>query len=650
MHMLLLVLLLLLLQAPYTQAVLQQQQQQQQPPSPKKAKNILYIIVDDLTADFSIFGGKIQDVPLPHLSNFISRPASVNFLRAYAQQAVCGPSRNSFLAGRYPDELQTYTFRRSFRDAFPDAISLPQAFKQQTGALTCGFGKVYHDDGILSPPNYDEPYSWSSDECKYYAPKEEECDKNQHRHGWCTPDMPDGNFTDGLVTDAAIERLRAHVTSGNATSGRPFFFAVGIRKPHMDWIMPKRFLDAQMPQEKIKLPPDNVRVGSDGVPPVSWWNCTQEGPWQLAMPEVALFPNQPLADDLEQELRRAYYAATSWCDEVVGKLLNALQELGLEDDTAVVLHSDHGFHLSEEGMWCKQNTREIGARVPLVISVPGLTPSPPSAPVSAPPQQAAQSAAAIEARVSHAIVELVDIYPTMMEFAGLPLPEPDLRGKSLVPLLLSATTHTCEKDNKTDQDKDCTSSITNTSTKASTTTPTSSILLDQGRAFTQYPRCASLPFQPSSLATEGYLWNRQCAMLENHLIDVMGYSVRVHGWRYGEWWRWDAKKWLPVWVPPTNSSREEDPNLVAAELYVMDEEEDEQGKEKERAVSRSKYIRTSPTPNVIDDPRNQQVRQELSQILYEHFSSLQRSKIVESGATAATTMAAMAIPAGLLHE
>ncbi|GAB5034469.1 iduronate 2-sulfatase [Nannochloropsis oceanica] len=550
---------------------------------PPPVKNILYIIVDDLTADLALFGGKVNQVPMPNLEGRLA-PRAVNFLRSYAQQSICGPSRNSFLSGRHPDETQTYTFRRSFRDAFPDAVSLPQAFKN-AGFLTCGFGKTYHDEGIKSPPDYDNPYSWSP-ECPYYAPPEEKCGPDHH--GWCTPDMPEGNFTDGLVTEAAIERLRAHVNffkqqqqqhQHQHQQQQPFFFAVGIRKPHLDWAVPRAYVDAQVVQEHIEIPSNALRVSPPGMPPVSYFNCTMESPWQQAMSEIALSPHEPLEDELEQELRRAYYAAISWMDANVGKLLDALVELGLEESTSIVFHSDHGFHLSEEGMWCKQNTREIGTRVPLLISTPSLsTSSKKPAALAAPTEQVAAGE-----MHSNAIVQLVDIYPTLLELAGLALPDLSLRGKSLVPLLRYAQ-------------------VAGNSTAAAAAAAAAA----DGfvAAFSQYPRCLSTPLAPSGLAHEGFLWNRQCAMLGNEKIDVMGYSIRVEGWRYTEWYQWEGRRSRPRWSAE---------GQVAVELYEMDKGRQE-GKEED------------VTPNVVEDGRFQDVRARLSRILYEHFSSLQREQ------------------------
>jgi iduronate 2-sulfatase len=531
-------------------------------------QNILYIIADDLTADLALFGGKVNQVPMPNLEGRLA-PRAMNFLRAYAQQSICGPSRNSFLSGRHPDETQSYTFRRSFRDAFPNAMSLPQSFKN-AGFLTCGFGKTYHDEGIQSPPDYDNPYSWSP-ECPYYAPPEEKCGPDHH--GWCTPDMPEGNFTDALVTDAAIERLRAHVKfpSQQQQQPQPFFFAVGIRKPHLDWVIPKAYLDAQVAQEDIHLPSKALRVSPPGMPPVSYFNCTIEGPWKQAMSELILSPHEPLEDGLEQELRRAYYAAVTWMDVNVGKLLDALAELGLDENTAIAFHSDHGFHLSEEGMWCKQNTREIGTRVPLLISSPGLTTT------TAPAGGAGGAGGAAGERHSNAIVQLVDIYPTLLELAGVALPDPSLRGKSLVSLLRHAQ-----------------------AAGNDTAAAAAAAAAGFGAAFSQYPRCLSTPAAPSGLATEGFLWNRQCAMLENGKIDVMGYSVRVEGWRYTEWYRWEGRRSRPRWSAE---------GQVAVELYEMD---------KERKEGEGEGV----TPNVVDDGRFQEVRAQLSRVLFEHFASL----------------------------
>jgi len=530
-------------------------------------KNILYIIIDDLTADLSLFGGKIDQAPIPNLQHRLA-PRAVNFLRAYAQQSVCGPSRNSFLSGRHPDETQSYTFKTSFRDTLPDAVSLPQAFKN-AGYLTCGFGKTFHDDGIPSPPDYDNPYSWSP-ECPYYAPEEDFCGEGQH--GWCTPDMPEGNFTDGLVVDAAIERLRGHVhaQSVEGRGDRPFFFAVGIRKPHLDWAVPKAYLDAQVSLRDVRLPSDSVRVAPPGMPAVAYYNCSTEPPWKLAMPEIVLSPHEPLQDELERELRRAYYAAVTWMDANVGKLLDALTELGLDENTAIVFHSDHGFHLSEEGMWCKQNTREIGTRVPLLVSAPGLT---------VPSEARREKEQRETAGLSEAIVQLVDIYPTLLDLAGLTLPDPNMRGRSLIPLMRRWGSGGNETENAT----------------------------GFGAAFSQYPRCASTSLAPSGLASQGYRWNRQCAWLENDKIDVMGYSVRVEGWRYTEWYTWEARRARPRW----NAA-----GLVAVELYAMD-------MSRGKGVMEEMKMEDKVARNVANDVRYRQEQEHLSKLLYDHFSSFQ---------------------------
>ena len=242
-------------------------------------------------------------------------------------------------------------------------------------------------------------------------------------------------------------------------------------------------------------------------------------------------------------------------DSLVGKLLDVLEELGLMEDTVIAFHSDHGYHLSEEGMFCKQNTREIGVRVPLLLAVPGLT------------SNASSSQ-------TDAIVQLVDMYPTLLDLAGLALPDSSLRGKSLVPLLQ-------QQPHKK-----------NTSTAA---------------AFSQFPRCLSTAADPSGLADQGYAWNRACVMLPNRLIDVMGYSVRVEGWRYTEWYSFDPVRWQPRWNQQ---------GLVARELYAMDGEMDYE----------------TVSPNVGDEPGYQEVRARLGRELLKHFATLQSGVMGGDGA------------------
>lgn len=254
---------------------------------------------------------------------------------------------------------------------------------------------------------------------------------------------------------------------------------VGLRKPHLDWAVRQSDLDAQVPVDKIVLPSQEYRVIPRGFPPVSWWNCSSESPWMRSLFDVPLYPDTPLADDLEKEIRRGYYAAVTLMDSQVGRLMDELKQLGLEKNTAIIFHSDHGFHLSDGGMFCKQTTTEIGSRVPLLVSVPWLmgdaeekgekkkkgsgrledvaTEEEDEEEEGEVGEDAAAAAAAAavpdiqepppidggmeDVKMGHGagtkskvVVELVDIYPTLLELAGLEA-NPILRGKSLVYLL-----------------------------------------------------------------------------------------------------------------------------------------------------------------------------------------------------------------------
>ena len=431
--------------------------------------------------------------------------------------------------------------------------------------------------------------------------------------------MPEANFTDARGVDAAIARLRAHVegsgSGGGDGDGRRFFWAVGLRKPHLDWAVPKEFLDRQAAQEgkyvrlsvcegrwlnrvfqidvwingdrpvpphtkktDIVLPPRDQRLAPYGQPPVAWWNCSSEEDWPKQLPPLS--PVEPLPDDLtqvylrawvhtpptpsldqpiptstNQELRRAYLSAVSWADHQLGRLLDALESLGLAESTAIVLHADHGFHLGDSGEWCKMTTAEVGTRVPLLVALP---------------PRAGDNATTEEAGLlREEIVELVDVMPTLLDVAGLSLPDPTLRGRSLLPLLLrapssSANESSMRKFEMAFDDADDPEGLRRLLQEALPAEEARAIVA-QGAAFSQFPRCRSKRGAPPSLAGEGYAWNGQCIMYGNSHIAAMGYAVRVHGWRYAEWYAFDARTWLPRW--------NETGGLLGAELYNMDDDE-----------------------------------------------------------------------------
>lgn len=328
----------------------------------------------------------------------------------------------------------------------------------------------------------------------------------------------------------------------------------------------------------ILLPPRDQRLAPYGQPPVAWWNCSSEEDWPKQLPPLS--PIEPLPDDLtqvyaracthtpplpstnpsqhqpNQELRRAYLSAVSWADHQLGRLLDALESLGLADTTAIVLHADHGFHLGDGGEWCKMTTQETGTRVPLLVALP--------------PGQAGDNAATTKEAglLREEIVELVDVMPTLLDVAGLSLPDPTLRGRSLLPLLLRAPSSVDESSMRKFEmafdDADDPEELRRLLQEALPAEEARATVA-QGAAFSQFPRCRSKRGAPSSLAGEGYAWNGQCVMYGNSHIAAMGYAVRVHGWRYAEWYAFDARTWLPRW--------NETGGLLGAELYKMDDDE-----------------------------------------------------------------------------
>lgn len=350
-----------------------------QAPGPRR--NVLFIAIDDLRPDLGCYGD--ARVQTPSIDALASR--GTLFTRAYCQQAVCSPSRTSLLTGLRPDSTRVYDLKTHFRTTVPGVVPLPEYFKR-AGYHTQSVGKIYH---IEDPPSWSAPH-WDPD----YT-------RTQYSGvpAWGAPDVPDGELVDGLTTERAMELLGTL-----SERSKPFFLAVGYRKPHLPMVAPKRYFDLYSP-ESIDLAPN-------GEPP--------EDVPQLAMTDwgelrkyTDIPPTGPLSDAQARQIIRAYRACTSYVDALIGRLLARLDDLGLRERTAIVLWGDHGWHLGEHALWCKHTNFETATRSPLIVSLPG--------------QRAAGA-------TSDALVEFVDVYPTLCDAAELPHPE-HLEGTSLVPLL-----------------------------------------------------------------------------------------------------------------------------------------------------------------------------------------------------------------------
>lgn len=367
--------------------------------------NILFIAVDDLRTELGCYGR--EHIKSPNIDAISKR--GITFDRAYCQQAVCSPSRTSLFTGLRPDTTQVYDLTTHFRKNVPDALTLPQHFKAN-GYHAIAIGKLYHGD-LNDEPSWSEP-SLDKVGGKFYQLPENEAESRPKGAKATTGgrpkiwgsamefvDAPDDAYEDGAIAAEAVRTL-----DRLAKDKEPFFLAVGFYKPHLPFVAPKKYWDLY-DEALITLP-------SNPKPPANMPNLARTGSGEVIlykdMPDKA-----PFEDKITRDLRHGYYACVSFTDAQIGRLLSKLDELGLRENTIVVLWGDHGWKLGEHGMWAKHTNFEIDANAPLIVSDPRI---------KTPPAH------------SKALVEFVDIYPTLCDLAGLSKPEA-LEGTSFVPLL-----------------------------------------------------------------------------------------------------------------------------------------------------------------------------------------------------------------------
>ncbi|MHC4994340.1 MAG: sulfatase [Planctomycetota bacterium] len=358
--------------------------------------NVLFIAVDDLRASLGCYGDTL--VRSPNIDQFAGQ--SRIFTRSYCNQAVCGPSRASVLTGLLPDNTRVWHNRNLFRDTRPNAVTLPQHFIEH-GYHAQSLGKVFSGN---SREAEQDPQSWSVPPL-LNAPGWSNYALPQSRSGGGKgvateqADLGDDGYKDGKLAKLAIQTLEE--LGGKS---QPFFLAVGFFKPHLPFNAPKKYWDLYDPGD---FRPERLTSHTEGAPDCAY-------PDQLELGGYTDMPDDEKVDlDQAQRLRHGYYACVSYVDAQVGKLLASLKRLGLEDKTIVVLWSDHGFSLGEADHWCKKTNFEMDTRVPLIIRTPGM----------------AEPGVPTEAMTEH-----VDLYPTVVELAGLP-PRRGLDGISLAPVV-----------------------------------------------------------------------------------------------------------------------------------------------------------------------------------------------------------------------
>jgi iduronate 2-sulfatase len=381
---------------------------------PARRFNVLFLAVDDLRPELGCYGHRLAKTPV------IDRLAGdgVRFDRAYCQEAICSPSRASLMTGMRPDSLGVVDNVTYFRDTTPDVVTLPQHFRSH-GYETVYVGKIYHGGMV------DKEKSWSRAARfgkryqppamrGYQLPKSREIIRRNTeqltakygdvaRRGLIQgpvterADVPDNAYQDGITADAAVLTLRE-------LKGKPFFLAAGFLKPHLPFIAPKKYWDLYDPAE-IRLADNPFKP--EGAPSIGL-HASFELRTRHGVPKAG-----PIDDELARHLLHAYLACASYVDAQIGKILDELDRLGLRESTIIMLWGDHGWHSGEYGIWGKATNYEVGTRVPLIVCPPG---------------------GRAEPAASDALVELVDMYPTLCEMAGLPLPA-HLEGRSFAPLI-----------------------------------------------------------------------------------------------------------------------------------------------------------------------------------------------------------------------
>ena len=449
-------------------------------------KDVLFITIDDLRIQLSAYGEKTAITPT--IDAFANK--SLVFDRAYCQVAVCSPSRASLLTGRRPDTNHVWKISPAeYWRTFTNATTIPQYFKEN-GYTSIGMGKIFHP-GAESRHD-DTTYSWS---LPYFHGR----DTVDSPNSWsCFFNISDNALTDGQVADKAVETLKAikqNRTKGNNT---PFFLAVGFHKPHLPFFAPSKYCDMYPMASEFELAknPD----APTNMPPIAWSTSaelkTYEDMSKYRSSDCARDANASMHGDTcrvtdtdARVLRKLYNAALSYIDAQLGRVLAELKSQELNSNIVIVLLGDHGYKLGEHNMWAKSTNLEIDTRVPLMLQVPSVTDS---------------------GMRTSALVELIDLFPSLTELAGLKVPPlcPEnntdilacVEGTSVAPLL---------KDPKQEWKK---------------------------AAFSQFARPTSglnripnkPPFDPDNLGE-----------------DVMGYSIRLDLWRFVEWYSFNRTSATP---------------------------------------------------------------------------------------------------------
>lgn len=429
--------------------------------------NILFIAVDDMRTNIGCYGDPIAVTP--YIDKLASR--GIRFDRAYCQFASCNASRSSLLTGMRPDSISVWKLNTNFRKTAPESVTLPQHFRQN-GYHTEAIGKVLHNytetmrDNDLSwsvPARFDKVNHFRDYGLKDNLPPPGKLKKTTVAEN---ADVTDDSYADGVIAEDAVNTIHRL-----ANADTPFFLAVGFLKPHSPYNAPKKYWDLYDRADMQAMGPTDRPIGT---PDLNW----------IYPNEIRSFADipkhEPISEETEARMRHGYYAATSYTDANIGKLLDALDRSGAANNTIVVLWSDHGYHLGENDHWAKVTVRELDAQVPLLVALP---------------QGTVGSTAAL--------VESIDIYPTLSELCDLPPPQ--------------------EID---------------------------------GRSFGLVLKKPDSKFRSSALTQVSRPW------FTNKAIEQMGYSIRSGSYRYTQWIDFDSQDILAEEFYDIDTDRLQRNNLV----------------------------------------------------------------------------------------
>lgn len=480
----------------------------------QKQPNILFLAIDDLRPELGCYGSEVA------VSPNIDRLASVGlvFDRAYCQQPICSPSRASLMTGARPETIGVIENFTDFREVNPDIITIPQHFIANGYQAVC-VGKIFHG-------KYNDPkHSWSRKPVKpevdrpitkggYALPANQDAmvknrdgmiekyGKNATRNGLgqgpvteCA-DVPDVTYEDGYSTVSAIATMKDMLEKN---PDQPFFLGLGFKKPHLSFIAPKKYWDLynrdEIPlAEQTKAPENGATMGL---------HPSFELRSRLGVPKYGDIP-----DSLARELKHGYLACMSYVDAQIGMMIEALEEAGQRENTIIMLWTDHGWHLGDMGIWGKATNYEISTKVPLIVWTPEM-------------KKEAQGAR------TDALVELVDMYPTLCDLAGIDIPD-HLEGQSFVPVL---------ENPKMDWKKAVFSQFPTPALREWAANP-----LSQGMRETYFGPLIT-DVESKIIAQQGDKWDRD--LFENYL---MGYGMRTEDYRLIVWKDYRDLNAEPVFV------------------------------------------------------------------------------------------------------